>query len=320
MPLQVRCPHCARTCIVSDEYLGVPVLCGGCQRSFSVRSPLADRPGPGALSVPTPAAPAPPPRLEVVALTSTGRIRKKNEDHVAVHHVSWSEGERLRDAALIVIADGLGGHEAGEVASAMVVRAACAALMPLLAADLTGGTAPTSAALADAIDAMLGDVNRAIHQRARNERRPRGMGATAAVVVIRDGLAVMGHVGDTRVYHVAGGRLTQVTRDQTVAARMVELGRLSPREALTHPSRNDVFQAVGHHPDLKPARYEVRLEAGDWLIASSDGLHAHLEVPALQEQVAAPTPTASDLASRLVTAANTAGGSDNCTVAVVRCY
>jgi protein phosphatase len=140
------------------------------------------------------------------------------------------------------------------------------------------------------------------------------------VVVFWDGKAIIGHVGDARVYHRSGEKFMQVTRDQTLAARMVELGQLSPREALSHPARNDLTQAIGHQADVKPASYDLRLVAGDWVIVASDGLHAHLEVAALEKNLVKPPPSASALAHALVEQADRAGGSDNCTVAVVRCY
>jgi protein phosphatase len=111
-----------------------------------------------------------------------------------------------------------------------------------------------------------------------------------------------------------------VTRDQTVAARMVELGRLSPKEASVHPARNDVYQAIGHHPTLKPAHYDVKVSTGDWLIITSDGLHAHVAAAELQQAVAKAEPSAARLAAALVDLTNQKGGSDNCTVVVVRCF
>ncbi len=122
------------------------------------------------------------------------------------------------------------------------------------------------------------------------------------------------------MYHQRGGRLTQVTRDQTLVARMVELGQLTPEEALTHPARNDVSQALGKRFDLEPARYSLTLEREDWLIVACDGLHAHVEAPCLQEEIhrAAAAP-ASYLAQHLVHLANQRGGSDNCTVVVLHC-
>jgi protein phosphatase len=321
VPVQVRCPNCSALGLVADEYLGVPVLCGSCKRSFWVRSPLAGpAAGTGADLAASPPAPAAL-HFEVGGTTSAGRVRKQNEDSFLAQRLSWSGHERGGESALVIVADGLGGHEAGEEASDLVVRTAGGALLALLADEALGRrtiTAPQS--VTDAIESALQEANREIRAKSKQEAGRKGMGATAAVVVVRQREARVGHVGDARVYHQRGDRLTQVTRDQTLAARMVELGRLSPQEALVHPARNDVYQAIGHHPKLKPVHYEVTLAVGDWLIVASDGLHAHVGTDELQRLVARAEPSAPKLAAALVNLANQKGGSDNCTVVVLRCY
>ena len=222
--------------------------------------------------------------------------------------------------ALVVVADGLGGHEAGEEASNMVVRTVGGALLNLLTGAALGRGGPmTSKGTTDAVESALQESNREVHEKGKADARKKGMGATAAVVVAREGEARVGHVGDARVYHQRGDRLTQVTKDQTLAARMVELGRLSPKEALVHPARNEVYQAIGHHPNLKPAHYEVKLTPGDWLIVTSDGLHAHVGPEELQQMIAKAEPSSAKLAAALVDLTNQKGGTDNCTVVVVRC-
>ena len=100
---------------------------------------------------------------------------------------------------------------------------------------------------------------------------------------------------------------------------MVELGKLSPKEALTHPARGEVSQAVGGHYDLQPASHRVKLSPGDWLLLACDGLHAHVDNRGLQEEVARSAPSASYLARRLVELVNQKGGSDNCTVLAAYC-
>jgi protein phosphatase len=312
VPVQVRCPHCTTLSLIADEYLGVPVICGSCQRSFWVRSPLAGRPTHVDIT---------PVRCEVGGATSAGRVRKENEDGYLAQLLAWSGHARQGESALVVVADGLGGHEAGEEASDMVVRTAGGALLALLADEALGRREPlTPLATADAIESALQAANREVHARARQEPRLKGMGATAAVVVVRAGEARVGHVGDARVYHQRRDLLTQVTKDQTLAARMVELGQLSPKEALAHPARNDVYQAIGHHPTVKPAHTDLRLAAGDWLIVTSDGLHADVGVEELRQALAQADPSAPRLAAALVDLAGRNGGSDNCTVVAVRCY
>src|SRR5262249_55318042 len=108
--------------------------------------------------------------------------------------------------------------------------------------------------------------------------------------------------------------------DQTLVARMVELGQLSPQEALTHPARNEVTAAVGKFADLQPVPYQLQLAPGDWLIIACDGLHAHVDFDSLQELIRDALPSASNLANRLVELTDQAGGSDNCTVVALRCY
>ncbi len=321
MSVQVRCPHCSALGMVSDEYLGVPVLCGTCKRSFWVRSPLAaPAAGGGAELATINAAPAAA-HFEVAGVTSAGRVRQQNEDSFLAQLLAWSGHECRGESALVVVADGLGGHEAGEEASGMVVRTVGGALLTLLSGAAVGRGDPlTPKAITDAVEAALQESNREVHDKAKQEALKKGMGATAAVVVAREGEARVGHVGDARVYHQRGERLTQVTKDQTLAARMVELGRLSPKEALVHPARNDVYQAIGHHPTLKPVHYEMKLAPGDWLIVTSDGLHAHVGAEELQKVVAKAEPSAARLAAALVDLTNQKGGTDNCTVVVVRCH
>jgi protein phosphatase len=257
-------------------------------------------------------------RLEVGGATSVGRVRSRNEDSFLIQQLTWSNQDRRRDLALVVVADGMGGYAAGDQASGLLIQAVAASLTPLLQHALAGNdTAPP--ALAEAISEAIKHGNRLILQQAQADSACKGMGATVAVVLIWDGHVLIGHVGDCRVYHQGADRLTQVTRDQTLVARMVELGHLSPEEAQVHPSRNEVLQAVGRHPDLEPAAYEATLKAGEWLLVACDGLHAHVNSVALENAIWSAT-SAAQLAARLVELADEGGGSDNCTVVAVRCY
>jgi protein phosphatase len=298
--------------LVADEFLGVPVICGSCQRSFWVRSPLAARPTHVDIT---------PVRCEVGGASAAGPVRKENEDSFLSQLITWSSHAGQGESVLAIVADGLGGHEAGEEASQLVLRTTGSVLLPLLTGEALGRSDKlTSQAVADGIASALQAANREVHTRARQEGRLRGMGATAAVVVVRNGEARIGHVGDARVYHVHADQLTQVTKDQTLAARMVELGQLSPKEARAHPARNEVYQAIGHHPQVQPAHHQVRLAAGDWLIVASDGLHADVDAEELRRTVVHAEPSALRLAAALVDLASQNGGSDNCTVVAVRCY
>lgn len=259
-------------------------------------------------------------RLLIGSATTRGRVRDRNEDSVLVQQCSWSSLDQRHDVALIVVADGMGGHQAGDRASGLVIRALGNVLAPLLTGALNEQS--SRAAPFDPSEVLQGgliEANRLVREMSQRNPAWKGMGSTAVALLIWDGEAYIRLVGDCRVYHWRGGKLTQVTRDQTLVARMVELGQLKPEEAAKHPRRNEVAQAVGKYALIEPARYELSLNPGDWLVASSDGLQAHVSDRALGETIAKAGPSATDLANRLIELANQGGGSDNCTVVAVRC-
>jgi protein phosphatase len=272
------------------------------------------------------AQPAPKPpqtpsiRLAVGSATTRGRVRERNEDSLLVQQCSWSSRNQRHDIALIVVADGMGGHQAGDRASGMVVRVMSDVLTPLLTAALDDECPdPTAEILAEALDHGLQEANRVVRQAAQDNPSYKGMGSTAVAVLVWDDKAYISLVGDCRVYHFHAGKLTQITRDQTLVARMVELGQLTPEEAAGHPRRNEVAQAIGKYALLEPARYDVSLSPGDWLLACCDGLYAHVEERALRKEIGKAGVSARELADRLIDLANQGGGSDNCTVVAVNC-
>jgi protein phosphatase len=296
--------------------VGVPVQCAQCGKRFTARSP-ASPPAEFPLVVS-----GTPPRLDLGSATSPGRVRTRNEDSFLLQSLTWSNLSERHDLALLAVADGMGGYEAGDRASALVIRTVGAALAPLFNGTLSGQfKGATATILTGALAAALQEANRSVYQKATGgDPACKGMGATAAVVLVWDGLTLIGHVGDCRVYHQRAGQLTQVTRDQTLVARMVELGQLTAKEALNHPARNEVSHAVGKTAELEPARYRLQLAAGDWLVVACDGLHAHVEASTLQEEINKAPPAAARLTQQLVELVNQRGGSDNCTILAARCY
>jgi protein phosphatase len=260
-------------------------------------------------------------RLDIGSASSRGRVRERNEDSLFVQQLTWIAQDQSHEIALIVVADGMGGHPAGDQASRLVIRTMGSVLAPLLTGALNGqfkdAAAPT---LAETIDYAIQEANRAVYRKGKADPACKGMGATAAVVLAWDGQALIGHVGDCRVYHQSGNRLTQVTRDQTLVARMVELGQLTPEEAATHPARNEVTQAIGARAEVEPSQHRLQLTRGDWLIIACDGLYTHVDDRALQDAVSRSAHSATRLASYLIDLANRGGGTDNCTVVTAYCY
>jgi protein phosphatase len=256
--------------------------------------------------------------LDIGTATSPGRVRQRNEDSFLVQRLRWSNLDARHELALVVVADGMGGHDAGDMASGMMIRSIGASISSLFAEALDESKTMLSAArLSDAVAASVSVANRNIYDLGQKQPSLRGMGATGAVILIVDGQAIVAHVGDCRVYHCVGDELRQITRDQTLVARMVELGQLTEEEALIHPSRHEVTHALGRFPNLSPSLVEVKLASGDWLIAASDGLHAHVHPSELRDNLNR-SRSAIVLAHHLVRLADQGGGSDNCTVAAIR--
>ncbi len=263
-------------------------------------------------------------RLDIASWTSIGMARTSNEDAFALLHAVASERDQLRDEALLILADGMGGVEAGEIASAMAITSLRQRLLqePCFAGFTAAGRpVETEFNVQDCQELFrhtLVDVNREIHEAARTPGKGKpGMGCTAEVVYVRGRQVVVGHVGDSRTYHYSGGRTTLLTRDQTLVNRLMELGHLTPEEADTHPRKHELQQALGGQPGVDPATYECSLKPGDWLIVCSDGLTNHVEGEALTEMIQE-SDAAETCARRLVNLANLQGGADNCSVIAVR--
>lgn len=171
----------------------------------------------------------------------------------------------------------------------------------------------------DLIREAIGEANRRVRKAAKADPSRAGMGCTLEVVVLNGARGIIGHVGDGRVYHRSGDQIRQVTRDQTVVNRLIAQGRMTPEEAAIHPRRSELSQAIGAAETIHPDRLKVPLARGDWLIVCSDGLTAHVHEWEI-EQILGESQTAEPACRRLINIANSRGGSDNCTLVVVRVY
>jgi serine/threonine protein phosphatase PrpC len=226
------------------------------------------------------------------ALSDTGRRRLQNEDAYVC------------DPPLFAVADGMGGHHAGEVAS----RLAAAALE-----DREHGL-HGEAAVAELIDA----ANERIYHAALADPSAAGMGTTvtAALVDDRDGTIAIGHVGDSRAYLVRDGTLEQLTSDHSLVAELLRSGRLTEEEAQRHPQRSVITRAAGTEPtvEVDTATFETR--PGDLYVLCSDGLTTMIDDRQILEIVQSEAGDPERVADALVAAANRAGGEDNITVVV----
>jgi protein phosphatase len=266
------------------------------------------------------------PRMDVAAWTTTGMVRTGNEDAFAFLHAVQATQDDLGEYALILLCDGMGGYEAGEVAAAMAIAAMRKFLLeqPIFAA-LAGkdppppGTFTVEACRKALVDSLL-FANKEVFtaSRAPGTKR-RGMGCTAEAVYVDQRNVVVGHVGDSRTYHLSGGRLVQLTRDQTLVNRLVELGQLTAEEAEDHPRKNELQQAIGGQPTVEPGVYQGKLKRGDWVLVCSDGLTNHVPTADIEKMLLRETAgSAEEAARRFLNLVNLRGATDNATVVVIR--
>ena len=220
--------------------------------------------------------------------TDTGRKRRRNEDAYVVQ------------PPLFAVADGMGGPQAGEVASR------------LAAAAVRESSFPGSAA--EQVAELIQEANRRVWQRSNEDRTAAGMGTTMIVALVEDGHVVIGHVGDSRMYRLRDGRLDQLTEDHSLVAELMRSGKLSPEEARIHPQRSVITRALGTDPDVDVDVYTVETRPEDIYLLCSDGLFSMLEddeIEATLERNRADLDTA---ARELIRQANREGGEDNITV------
>jgi PPM family protein phosphatase len=223
------------------------------------------------------------------AATHAGRKRRRNEDAY------------VERPPLFAVADGMGGAQAGEVAS----RLAAAALED----DADGASGPE-----ERVVALIEEANRRVFQRANEDEAASGMGTTMTVALVDDDRVTIGHVGDSRAYRFREGEIEQLTDDHSLVAELVRSGRLTPEEADTHPQRSVITRAVGTDPDIDVDRFTVKAAPGDVYLICSDGLSDMLDEQQIRDVFAEHPDNLQAAAKALVTAANRVGGDDNITV------
>ncbi|HXQ57206.1 MAG TPA: Stp1/IreP family PP2C-type Ser/Thr phosphatase [Actinomycetes bacterium] len=237
-------------------------------------------------------------RLSSFAGTDVGRARSGNED-------SYFCGRTV-----FAVADGLGGHQGGEVASA-------AAVEPLAALDGREFADPAEAA--DELTAAIREANAAILDRAGGDPGLWGMGTTVtAAALAGERHLQLAHVGDSRAYLLRDGSLEQLTTDHTVVAELVRRGRLTPAQAAIHPERSILTRAVGLDPRIPVDTPDpLELQDGDQVLLCSDGLTEPVDDDQIAQLLSA-EPDGNAACQALIDAANAAGGPDNITVVLLR--
>ena len=240
-------------------------------------------------------------QLAVAARTDVGMVRSGNEDNF------FADADAAR--GIFVVADGMGGHAAGEVASEMAVQIVSRELAHVR--DVRDEGAPEKVLLS------LRTANRAIYERMLSETDKQGMGTTASILLLSHAHYLIGQVGDSRVYLLRDGMLSQVTKDHSYVQEQVDAGFLTPEQARYHPYSNVITRCVGAGEEVQPDVYSGEMRVGDVFLVASDGLTGMVDDRRLQQLLLARSGPGR-IVDALIAEANGRGGLDNITAIVVR--
>jgi PPM family protein phosphatase len=239
--------------------------------------------------------------LRVGARSDVGMIRSGNEDNF------FAEADVRR--GVFVVADGMGGHAAGEVASEMAVQIVSRHLLTL--------TTVHDQAAAGKLSQAMRDANRAIYDRMLAEVDKQGMGTTASVLVLSDNQFLIGQIGDSRIYLLRDGALTQITKDHSYVQEQVDAGLLTLEQARYHPYSNVITRCVGANESVDTDIYEGEMKPGDVFLLASDGLTGMVDDRRLQQMLLARSGPGR-IVDALIAEANGRGGLDNITAIVIQ--
>lgn len=250
-------------------------------------------------------------KLRIEARSDVGLVRELNEDSFSV----------VPECRMVVVCDGMGGHAAGEVASATASETISELVkgQPEQIVELLSQAGPSplprgAAALALAVRI----ANRRVYNAAARSHKLRGMGTTVAAAIFADGLAATAHVGDSRVYRIADGRIEQLTTDHSWIAELVQSGQVKPEDADSFADKNVITRALGTRPNVQVDVGLYPVKADEIYLICSDGLCGYVSDADILAVVQQHPQDLARAAGGLIAAANAAGGLDNCTVAVVR--
>ena len=248
--------------------------------------------------------------LQIVSITDPGRVRGHNEDCV----------ESRPELGIVVLADGMGGYNAGEVASGMATSLIATGLSQawnkdvLKKLDREGAKAFSQSVL----QTQVGLANTSIYEAAQKDPHCAGMGTTLVACVFYDNFLTVGHIGDSRLYRMRNDALEQVTRDHSLLQEQIDSGLITKEDARSSHNKNLVTRAVGIDPDVEAEIHSYDVQEGDIFLLCSDGLNDMIEDFEIQMTLIALRSHLDLTAQQLIQAANDAGGRDNVSVMLVR--
>jgi serine/threonine protein phosphatase PrpC len=249
--------------------------------------------------------------------SNPGRIREINEDSLLVIRLdSTSESGYLAALGFYAIADGIGGHEAGEIASQLAVRSLSAGVMENLFIPEMRADSIDHNSLESKIKDIVQTANLSILSRRNIVNKEVDMGCTLTAAFIKNDSAIVANIGDSRTYLMRSGELSQITKDHSIVSNMMESGEIHSAETITHDQRGVIYRSLGEKEDLEIDIYSLELSKGDRLLLCCDGLWEMVHEQLLKE-VMLERSNPQSACDRMVEMANLAGGDDNISVIIV---
>lgn len=240
--------------------------------------------------------------IETAFASSIGRIRKSNQDFVQVF-------KNKSGVTLAIVCDGMGGHQGGDVASAMAVSH--------LGHNFKNTDFSDSKIAHKWLEVQLNSENETILKTADRFPDLNGMGTTIVLTIVFDTTALIAHLGDSRAYSYADGKFTQLVEDHSLVNELVKMGQITKEQAKHHPQKNIITQALGVSSTVDPEFREIKLHDDDIIMLCTDGLTNSLTDPQIQQILATKDLSLKDRCNKLINEANRLGGGDNITVCLV---
>ena len=246
--------------------------------------------------------------LRIGSTTDVGCRRQLNEDSIMTIEAQYAFESRARSRCVMIVGDGMGGHQKGELASTLGVGVVAEIVQPLLVSN-------DEIDFAVALRRAIAEANDRILEYSTNHPECAGMGTTLTAAVISESQLTIGHVGDSRAYLIDGNEIMQLTKDHSVVQEMVDRGEITKEQARTHPERNKITRVVGYYGQVESDIYSASLKDGDRVLLCCDGLVIHLTDDEIK-QLVIQNPEPSEANARLVALARDRGGNDNISVII----
>jgi protein phosphatase len=248
---------------------------------------------------------------QIAGLTDRGMKRTMNEDNLLMieGQTDTPDGSPPQPFGLYIVADGMGGHDAGEVASKLTVQA--------IQKHCTENPPTPTAPFDKWLKAGAMTANQTVLAQQADSTREARMGSTLVMALVMGGEAHVLNVGDSRAYHLTDQQIQQISKDHSLVARLIEIGQLTPEEARSHPQRNVIYSTIGDKPKMDMGYYQRTLASGDRLLLCSDGLSGMVPDEELLT-ISRHYPDPAQACKAMIEAAKVAGGDDNITVIIVQ--